>query len=213
MKLFSVPHSPYAARVRMQIAAAELPVVVCDPPGGLGSDQFKALTPTGKVPVLEVDGNYLVESIAIMEYLEERFPDKALLPSDPEQRAWIRSVSRYADLDLAQALFPLFLALRQKPADPGEIAKNIDALKQKLKILNAFLAQPVSADIATPGFLGCALAPTLFYVVTVPPLLGEADILSATSGLAAWWKTVSTSKPVAGVLEEMEAGLRGMLAA
>ena len=110
MKLYSVPHSPYASRIRIQILAANLPIEVVAPDGGLGSESFKSLTPTGKVPTLEVDGNFLVESGAIMEFLEERFPEQALMPSEPLQRAWLRSVGRFTDLDLAQALFPLGMA-------------------------------------------------------------------------------------------------------
>lgn len=212
MKLFSVPHSPYSARVRMQVAVAKLPVVVCEPPGGLGSESFKTLTPTGKVPVLEVEGHYLVESIAIMEYLEERFPEKALMPRNPEQRAWVRGVSRFADLDLAQALFPLFLALKQQPGNDNELTRHLTALKQKLKTLDVFIKQPVSAGMKRPGFLDCVLTPTLYYVVTIPPRFGEKDILAATPALDDWWKTAVSTRQIADVVEEMEAGLRRMLA-
>jgi glutathione S-transferase len=44
--------------------------------------------PLGKVPVLEEDGGLILpESEVIMEYLEERFPEPALWPSDPAERA------------------------------------------------------------------------------------------------------------------------------
>ncbi len=45
------------------------------------------LNPIGKVPVLERDGWVLPESAVINEYLEEVFPEPALLPADPTQRA------------------------------------------------------------------------------------------------------------------------------
>ncbi len=52
----------------------------------------KALTPTGKVPVL-VDGALVVwDTLAIAEYLAEQFPDKALWPQDKAARARARSV-------------------------------------------------------------------------------------------------------------------------
>jgi glutathione S-transferase len=61
----------------------------------LGSD-FKraalALSPTGKVPVL-VDGDLVVwDTLAIAEYLAEKFPEKHLWPADPRARARARSV-------------------------------------------------------------------------------------------------------------------------
>ena len=51
------------------------------------------VTPSGKVPVL-VDGDITIwDSLAIIEYLAERFPEKRLWPQDPAQRAHARSIS------------------------------------------------------------------------------------------------------------------------
>lgn len=211
MKLYSVPHSPYASRIRIQILAGNLPIEVASPEGGLGSESFKSLTPTGKVPTLEVDGNYLVESGAIMEFLEERFPEQALMPVEPLQRAWLRSVGRFTDLDLAQALFPLFLELKLKNGDSEAIAKNLDALKARLATLEKFLSQPAAPGLSEFGFLDCLLAPILFYVVKVPAVLGEADILSDAPLLKKWWQDAAERQHVAPVLDEMSAGLAAMM--
>jgi glutathione S-transferase len=45
---------------------------------------------TGRVPVLEEDGSPLPESVVIMEFLEERYPEPPLLPPDPADRAFAR---------------------------------------------------------------------------------------------------------------------------
>lgn len=51
------------------------------------------ISPGGKVPVL-IDGkNKIWESLAILEYLAEKFPGKNLWPKDPSARAWARSIS------------------------------------------------------------------------------------------------------------------------
>jgi glutathione S-transferase/rhodanese-related sulfurtransferase len=50
--------------------------------------------PAGKVPVLEEDTLVLPESLAIMEYLEDRYPEPALLPADPAQ-ARARALARH----------------------------------------------------------------------------------------------------------------------
>ena len=211
MKLYSVPHSPYASRIRIQILAGNLPIEVVAPDGGLGSESFKSLTPTGKVPTLEVDGNFLVESGAIMEFLEERYTEQALMPAEPLQRAWLRSVGRFTDLDLAQALFPLFLELKLKTGDREAIAKNLDALKTRLGTLEQFLQQPAAPSLSEFGFLDCLLAPILFYVVKVPAVLGEADILAGTPLLKTWWQSAAERPHVAPVLDEMSAGLAAMM--
>ncbi len=46
--------------------------------------------PSGLVPVLEEDGEPLPESVVIMEFLEERYPEPPLLPPDPADRAFAR---------------------------------------------------------------------------------------------------------------------------
>jgi glutathione S-transferase len=56
-------------------------------------EALAARSPTGKVPVL-IDGELVVpETIAIIEYLADRFPDKAIWPADIQQRAMARAVS------------------------------------------------------------------------------------------------------------------------
>ncbi|CAM6100736.1 unnamed protein product [Calypogeia fissa] len=56
------------------------------------SEEYKKISPIQYVPSLEIDGAILNDSVAIMEYLEERFPEKPLLPKDMVKRAAIRSV-------------------------------------------------------------------------------------------------------------------------
>lgn len=52
---------------------------------------YIARNPQGLVPALEVDGAVLTQSLAIIEYLEERFPEPPLLPADPLERARVRA--------------------------------------------------------------------------------------------------------------------------
>ncbi|XP_037781729.1 probable maleylacetoacetate isomerase 2 isoform X1 [Penaeus monodon] len=56
------------------------------------SDEYKKLNPIGQVPALIVNENTLTQSISILEYLEEAFPQKPLLPKDLLKRAKVREV-------------------------------------------------------------------------------------------------------------------------
>ncbi|XP_042876336.1 probable maleylacetoacetate isomerase 2 isoform X2 [Penaeus japonicus] len=56
------------------------------------SDEYKMLNPIGQVPALIVSGNTLTQSISILEYLEEAFPKKPLLPKDLFKRAKVREI-------------------------------------------------------------------------------------------------------------------------
>ena len=54
------------------------------------SPEFLRLNPFGQIPVLEDDGLVIAESLAILEYLEERYATPALMPVDVEARATAR---------------------------------------------------------------------------------------------------------------------------
>src|SRR5690349_18990596 len=70
---------------------------------------YLALSPLGKVPYAEIDGTRLCESEVILEYLEEKYPDKPLLPKDPLARAKVRELTTVIELHLelvARRLYP-----------------------------------------------------------------------------------------------------------
>jgi maleylacetoacetate isomerase len=54
--------------------------------------EHKRLSPMGVVPCLVVDGRALVESVAILEFLEEVAPERPLMPTDPWRRARVRQL-------------------------------------------------------------------------------------------------------------------------
>lgn len=61
---------------------------------------FKALNPQGLVPALEVEGRVLIQSPAIIEWLEEKFPKPALLPQDIDDRARVRALAAIVGCDI-----------------------------------------------------------------------------------------------------------------
>lgn len=68
--------------------------------GEQGSSAFRQLNPQGLVPVLEADGELLTQSTAIIEWLEERYPDPPLLPPTVQQRAVVRAMSMIVACDI-----------------------------------------------------------------------------------------------------------------
>jgi glutathione S-transferase len=113
--LYSAERCPYAARARIVLAekGLELEVVeidLSDRPAWLYEKN-----PTGRVPVIEEDGWVLPESAVIMEYLEERYPEPALLPADPADRAAVRLLI-FRDHDLTSPYY----ALRRGEEGAGE---------------------------------------------------------------------------------------------
>jgi len=62
--------------------------------------EFLTLNPQGLVPALEIDGDVLIQSPAIIEWLEERFPQPPLLPQDLQQRARVRAMAALVGCDI-----------------------------------------------------------------------------------------------------------------
>ncbi len=105
MKLINLAHSPYAARVRMLAYAKgiELDLVA---PEGLNTPEFKQFNILGKVPVLDTGEQLIPESIVIMDYLEDVFPEPALRPKDPARRALMNIFYRFPDVYIQPVLLP-----------------------------------------------------------------------------------------------------------
>ena len=64
------------------------------------SDEYRALNPQGFVPMFELDGYRLTQSMAIMGYLDQKFPTKPLLPAAAESRAHVLSLALTVACDI-----------------------------------------------------------------------------------------------------------------
>ena len=75
------------------LAYETVPVHLVADGGRQHRPEHRALNPMRQVPVLLEDGRPLSQSVAILEYLEERHPEPPLLPSDPWERACVRQLT------------------------------------------------------------------------------------------------------------------------
>ena len=81
MKLYSIDLSNFASKTRIALYEKGVNFEKVNPPGGLGSADYKKVNPLGKVPALVLDnGQLIAESEIINEYLEDKYPEKPLLP-------------------------------------------------------------------------------------------------------------------------------------
>jgi len=64
------------------------------------SDDYRALNPQGLVPCLEIDGHLLTQSLAIIVYLDQRFPEPPLMPRDPADGAHVRAMAMAVACDI-----------------------------------------------------------------------------------------------------------------
>lgn len=90
-------------RVRIALALKGLPheQVTHDlRTGAQASEEYRAVQPQGLVPALETDEAVLVQSPAILEWLEERYPEPALLPASLADRATVRAMAAVIGCDI-----------------------------------------------------------------------------------------------------------------
>lgn len=86
-------------RVRIVLNLKRLPYEYVPIPS-LSSGTYRKLNPQGLMPALEIDGRIVAQSMAIVELLEELFPDPSVLPTDPLLRAEARSFAHLIAADL-----------------------------------------------------------------------------------------------------------------
>ena len=86
--------SSYRCRIALNLKSVSYqfqPVHLLHNGGAQKTQAFAALNPQKLVPVLQVNGQVLTQSPAILEWLDETYPDPALLPQDPFERAAVRA--------------------------------------------------------------------------------------------------------------------------
>ena len=103
MKLYSFFRSGTSHRLRIALnlkgLAYEQVAVDLRREEHLG-DAFKAINPQQFVPVLEADERLMIQSPAIIEWLEERYPTPPLLPGDAGDRAQVRALAGIVGCDV-----------------------------------------------------------------------------------------------------------------
>jgi maleylacetoacetate isomerase len=110
MKLFTFWRSLATFRVRMALNVKGLafePIAIDMNCGEQLKEEFRAINPMGALPVLvDDDGTSLDQSLPILEYLDERYPDPALLPKDAAGRARVRALAQMTVADSHPLIVP-----------------------------------------------------------------------------------------------------------
>jgi len=113
VKLYDLPPSPNARRVRIFIAekGLEIPIVPVNMMTGENqSEDYLAKNPLGKMPLLELDdGTCIAESAAICRYLEEMNPNPPLMGRNPLEKALVEMWHRRMELEFLIPMITIFL--------------------------------------------------------------------------------------------------------
>jgi glutathione S-transferase len=168
LTLYDAARCPYCARVRIVLAEKDVEFEAIEIDLADRPDWIYEKNSTGRVPVLEEDGWVLPESAVIMEFLEERFPEPALLPADPADRSLARLlIFRHDDFTKP------YYALRR--GEEGAAARFDEQLGR------------LDAVLAVRPWLG-GLEYGLADVAYVPWVLRARDLLGVAlpAGVAGW---------------------------
>ena len=212
MKLYGAIASPYVARVTMFADLKGMDLSLEPAPGGMGSDEFRAINPTGKIPALVTDrGECIAESTVICDYLEALQSQPSMIPADPVLQAQSRMIARMTDLYIAPHNTPLN---RMGPErDQALIDQQAALFAQGFHYIESFMGPGPFAAGDTPSLGDCALAPfvgmlkqNIFakFEEVVDPTLGDGRI-------AEWWQALLAHPGCRKNIDEYEKGLEEFL--
>ncbi len=171
MKLHSYFRSSAAYRVRIALNLKGLQpemAFVHLRHGEQTQPPFAALNPEKLVPALEVDGETLTQSLAIIEYLDETHPTPPLLPSDPLGRARVRALA----LAVACDIHPLdnLRVLKHLKSAMGHEQAEVDGWYRHWIAVGLGALEAKLAGDARTGRFCHGDAPTLADILLVPQI-------------------------------------------
>ena len=198
--------SNYHNKVRIALLEKGVPFEEDENVHGSQKPEYLAKSPMGKVPYLDVDGQLLRESAVILEYLEDAYPQKPLLPKDPLQRARVRELVTFIELHNELVVRRLYGGLffggsfseETKAAVEKDIAKGVRALKAVAKF-DPFIA---GKDLTIAD---CAAFVHLPIVTLVTKLAFGRDFLEDIPQMKPYLKMLGERPAFAKVNEERKA--------
>ncbi|MEO1673700.1 MAG: glutathione S-transferase family protein, partial [Cyanobacteria bacterium J06631_2] len=109
------------------------PIIINLADGEQFKPDFLKISPFHHVPVIVDDGLRVLESLAILDYLESKYPQQPLLPRDPAQIANVRMAQMVANNELSSLVIPLMVETEDSP--------QLAQARRKIKRIVKFLAE------------------------------------------------------------------------
>lgn len=194
MRLYYFPIAPNPTKVRLYLAekaagGVPLPieiVLVDFTKGEQNQPEHRRRNPRGLLPVLELDdGGCVGESLPIIEYLEELYPEPPLWGTTPIERVRARELERLADTGVLIPLANHVHATRSPlglPPNPEVAAAARRSFERNMAVLESILAdgRPFVAG-ARPSVADATLAAALQF-----GRFGQVDLAAAYPNIGRW---------------------------
>lgn len=189
-KLYQLSISPSCQRVFpiLSAKAVEFEPIEVDISKRTRPAEFEAVSPFSQVPVLVDEGAAIVGSANIAEYVNERWPEPAMMPTDAVERAYARQWMQFADHEI-QSRQVQFVHIRkdldEKRRLCAEVFEVLAHLERELEGNEALFLGPELS------LVDCLFAPTLVHLpiwarlIDNPSFAGYANIRSYVARLKA----------------------------
>ena len=207
LKLYGAPLSNYYNMVKTALLEKGVPFEEVFTPPSQEPDYLGKST-MGKIPCLETEDGFLAETSAILDYLEERFPEHALLPGSPWQRAKTRELAQSLELYIELVARRGFAALRGKPvADDVKEAMQTDLPKGAIAVARLCRFSPW---IAGESFTYADLVGYFTFVLAERSAQANIgmDLLAAIPGASTWYEAVGRRDSVQKALADQAAMMK-----
>lgn len=194
--------SPFAWRVWLALEHKQIPYelkTISFSGGDLAKPEYHAINPRHKVPAIVDDGFSLYESLAILEYLEERYPTGApLFPGDATARALMRRMIHEADQYVFKAIRPLAEQLFFTPKDKWDSAKIERDLKTLAEELAMWEHYPIGQCLVGDRMSAAdfTLYPNLALALRLERKKPDAGIRQMIGPKLARWMQHMTDQPI-----------------
>lgn len=194
LKLHHLDRSPFGWKVRIVLEEKSVPYKLIVPENKSEDPAFLKLNPFRLTPVLELEnGATIYESTVINEYLEDAYPEPAMLPKDPYERARVRLIEDTTDQYLYAALRD-FRMSQFEYAPPFLVRKRADEVDRKLLESSRVKVHEhltrLESDLAGRTYFGGAMF-SLADAGLAPPLTASLKLLGVLPDkryplIAAW---------------------------
>ena len=171
LTIYSVPVALYCAKLRILMRHKGIDWEELPPPGGYGSAEYRAIVPSGNLPAMIHDGFMLADSEAIAEYLEEAFPEVAMMPDSAKLRAKAREFSRMHDTRLEPSVRAMYPQVAYDTRDRGAVRAGGAEVSKHLSSL-ALLLDSNPLDTTRLWLCDCGFAVTFAWIKAFEVALG-----------------------------------------
>lgn len=171
LTIYSVPVALYCVKLRILMRHKGIEYQELPPPGGYGSDAYKAIVPSGNLPAMIDDGFMLSDSEAIAEYLEESFRETPMLPDTIQARAKAREFSRSHDTRLEPAVRAMYPQVAYVGRDMETVRAGGEVISKHLAAL-ALLLSASPLDPKRLWLCDCGFAVTFAWIKAFETSIG-----------------------------------------